>query len=181
MIKHDRLKHLPPAAQVALVCIYKEDGGVLVKTRYVQKPHAGSARSVHPGSELWGIPYEVWKRHEGKGPIHLWEWHGTGEGMNGGPVKRQANFVFFGSMWEFPNQYSRAELLRYAEHLERWLADERYEFSPRCQAELEQKINMHRKLAVTEEWEAIDGIGRFRLSLSLKLSVALATCDDSEL
>lgn len=112
MIKQDRVKHLPPAAQVALVCPYDEDGSILVKTRYVQKPYAGSARSVHSGGKFWDIPFEVWKQHEGKRPIHLWEWHGTGEGMIGGPPKRKADFVFLGSIWEFPNQYSRTELLR---------------------------------------------------------------------
>jgi hypothetical protein len=35
----------------------------------------------------------------------LWEWHGTGEGMIGGPTKRQADFTFFGALWEFPEQY----------------------------------------------------------------------------
>jgi len=87
-----------------------------------------------------GVPYEVWKQHEGRRPIRLWEWHGTGEGMIGGPTKREADFTFFGGPWEYPEQYSGEELLRHAQRLEDWLADERYDFSPRCRAEVEQKI-----------------------------------------
>ncbi len=180
MTKPDRLKNLPPAARIAQVCPYELADGVLVKTRYVRKPYdGGRARSVHPGMELWGIPYEVWKQHEGRRPIRLWEWHGTGEGMIGGPAKRQADFVFFGSLWEFPEQYSGEELRSHAKELEDWLADERYEFSSRCRAEVERKIASNRRLAGIEGWDAMEG-SRWGYAHGLSYAV-LSTCDDSEL
>ena len=108
-----------------------------------------------------GVPYEVWKQHEGRRPIRLWEWHGTGEGMIGGPTKREADFTFFGGIWEYPGQYSGEELLRHAQRLEDWLADERYEFSPDCRARVEKKITSLRS-------------GRLAKRL-------LEPCDDSEL
>lgn len=135
---------------------------------------------MHPGMELWGVPYEVWKQHEGGRPIRLWEWHGTGEGMIGGPAKRQANFAFFGSLWEFPHHFSSSRLLRHAEHLEEWLADERYEFSPRCRAELEAKIACDRRLAAIEGWDEMDSIWKWGQARGLSYAV-LSTCDDREL
>ena len=181
MTKQDRIKHLPPAAKVAMVCPYDVKGGVLVKTRYVRKPHDWSSRSVHPGMDLWGVPFDAWKRHEGRRPIRLWEWHGTGEGMIGGPAKRQADFTFFGSMWEFPHLYSREELLRHAMELAEWLADDRYEFSERCRAEVEGKIASNRRLAGIECWDEMGSFLRWGHSLGLRGPAFLATCDDNEL
>jgi hypothetical protein len=150
MTTSDRLKHLPPAARLAQVRPYDLAGGLLVKIRYVQKPRGSYSCSVSPGQELLGVPYEVWKQHEGHRPIRLWEWQGTGEGMIGGPAKREADFTFFGGLWEYPDRYSVGELLAHAQRLEDWLSDERYEFSPRCRAEVERKIASNRKLAGTE-------------------------------
>lgn len=39
MTKQHRLKHLPPAARLAQVRPYDLAGGLLVKIRYVEKPH----------------------------------------------------------------------------------------------------------------------------------------------
>lgn len=160
-MKTDRLKQLPPAARLAQVRPYDLTGGLSVKIRYVQNPRGSYSCSVHPGQELMGVPYEVWKQHEGRRPIRLWEWHGTGEGMIGGPTKREADFTFFGGIWEYPGQYSGEELLRHAQRLEDWLADERYEFSPDCRARVEKKITSLRS-------------GRLAKRL-------LEPCDDSEL
>lgn len=162
MTKSERLKHLPPAARVAQVSSYEAEGCLQIKTRYVRKPYdGGCSHFVYPGKELWGVPYEVWKQHEGRRPIRLWEWHGTGEGMIGGPAKREADFAFFGGIWEYPGQYSGEELLRHAQRLEEWLADQRYEFSPRCRAKVEEKIVRNRKRAMA--------------------ATLLAPCNDSEL
>jgi hypothetical protein len=98
--------------------------------------HVSCIRAWNSGA----FPYDVWKQHEGRRPIRLWEWHGTGEGMIGGPPKRQADFVFFGGLWEFPGHYSPEEQLAFAQELEDWLADERYEFSSACRARVEGKI-----------------------------------------
>ena len=60
--------------------------------------------------------------------------------MIGGPAKREADFTFFGGVWEFPESFSPEEQLAHADRLERWLADDRYEFSARCRANVEAKI-----------------------------------------
>lgn len=135
---------------------------------------------MRPGKELWGVPYEIWKQHEGRRPIRLWEWHGTGEGMIGGPTKRQADFTFFGALWEFPEQYSSGELLAFAKELEDWLADERYAFSPRCRAEVERKIASNRKLADTEGWDEMKDT-RWGHAHGLGGPAILAPCDDNEM
>ena len=153
--KADRLKHLPPAARVALVGIHNADCALSVKLRYVVKPRGTTTLFVYPGSELMGVHYDVWRNHVGRW-VRLWEWHGTDEGMIGGPAKRQADFTFFGGVWEWPETYSHDELRWHADRLEQWLADERYEFSARCRAKVESKIislrQSGRGLTHVEEW-----------------------------
>ena len=141
MSNPDRLNHLPPAARAAQVCASDAAPGLEIRLRYVRKPHdGGHSLFVYPGKDLWGVPYEVWKQHEGRRPVRLWEWHGTGEGMIGGPAKRQAGVCFFGGKWEFPEHYSADELRAYAQKLEAWLADARYEFTPAWRERIERKI-----------------------------------------
>jgi hypothetical protein len=96
-------------------------------------------------------------------------------------AKREADFTFFGGLWEFPEQYSGEELLAHAQRLENWLADERYEFSSRCRAEVERKIASNRKLAGIAGWDEMGRSGRWGHALGLGAPAILATCDDSEL
>lgn len=140
MNKSERLKHLPPAARVARVDIHDADCALSVKLRYVIKPRDARTWFVYPGRELMGVHYDIWRNHVGRW-VRLWEWHGTDEGMIGGPEKRQADFMFFGTMWEFPETFSRQVQLDYADRLERWLADDRYEFSERCRRNVDAQIN----------------------------------------
>jgi hypothetical protein len=127
------------------------------------------------------VPYEVWKQHVGRGPVRLWEWHGTGEGMIGGPAKREADLVFFGSLWEFPEQYLAEELLSEAQLLEDWLLDDRYEFSARCRAQVEQQIVKCRRLAGINGWDEMGRSGRWGHAHGFGGRAVLSKCDDSEL
>jgi hypothetical protein len=69
--KPDLLKNLPPAARVASVRIHRSRGGLTVVTRYVQKPWDWVATGICDDTGLWGVPYEVWKQHVGRGPVRL--------------------------------------------------------------------------------------------------------------
>lgn len=180
MKKQDRLKYLPPAARMASVRVHRPTGGLTVVTRYVLKPHDGEEVGICPNSGLWGVPFEIWKQHLARGPIRLWEWHGTGAGMIGGPAKRQADFTFFGSLWEFPEQYSAEELQREARRLEDWLADDRYEFSPRCRAQVKRKIESFRTLAGTDGWDEMGTSGRWDHAHGFSAYTTLLRRDDSE-
>jgi len=181
MKKPDRLKLLPPAARVASVRVHRSSGALMVVTRYVLWPFDWEASGICHDSGLWGVPCEVWKQHVGRGPIRLWEWHGTGEGMIGGPAKRQADFTFFGSLWESAEKYLAEELRRAAQQLEDWLADERYEFSSRCRADVERKIESCRRLAGINGWDEMGRSGRWDHAHGFGGHALLSKCDDSEL
>jgi hypothetical protein len=134
-IKESRLLNLPPAARVAL--IRKTEGvfGLKIKFRYVFRSDDRDAVWLPVGHKWDGVPYERWLAHAGK-IVRLWEWVGTGEGMIGGPAKRQAGVIWWGGAAEFPYKHSAEKCLETADELEAWLADDRYEFTDRNREEV---------------------------------------------
>lgn len=139
-VNDSRLATLPPAARVASIRL-REDGRLQVKLRYVCQPWEKESCWFGSDHEYQGVPYQRWHAHAGK-IVRLWEWVGTGEGMIGGPAKRQVGVIWWSESIEFPLINNEGERLDAADRLEAWLADERYEFSDANRKEVKGKIAM---------------------------------------
>jgi hypothetical protein len=146
-VKDSRLATLPAAARVASIRL-REDGRLQVKLRYVCQPWEKGSCWFGSDHEYQGVPYQRWHAHAGR-IVRLWEWEGTGEGMIGGPAKRQVGVIFWGGAAEFPYQHSAEECLSTADELEAWLADDRYDFTDRNREEVLAKIAQLRQ---PHEW-----------------------------
>jgi hypothetical protein len=143
-----KLADLPPAARLALVSL-QEDERIEIHLRYVVPPQHQQSVCIGKEEEWFGVPYQKWCEHLGK-IIRLWEFHGDGPGMIGGPAKREVGWIWWIGAAEFPLSFSTEECLETASRLENWLADERYEFSD---SNREDVLDIIYVLRMPREWQ----------------------------
>jgi hypothetical protein len=158
--KRIKIADLPPAAVLAMASL-QSDGRVKIHLRYVVLPRDKYFVWIGQEEDYFGVPFQKWCENLGK-VIRLWEWHGTGPGMIGGPVKRPVGTIWWGGAAEFPLLHSNEECLQTATRLEKWLADTRYEFSDLNREDILDKIY---RLRMPREWQAAN---RFHLSPSMR-------------
>ena len=123
------------------------DGALLVDFRYADAERGErSGHRLDPGESLEGVPFEQWATHVGQ-QVDLSTWHGTGEGMIGGPDRmRVAGILYDGPLTE---PCLRAAFTEEIEaEIARWeaaLVDDRYEYTPDVRRDIRRWIRDGRK------------------------------------
>ena len=123
----------------------ERDGRVSISYRYADRSRGRTIVRIGKNQELFSIPFKVWKKYAGQ-TVDLSQWEGTGEGMIGGPARTQvADFLYCGPL-AFLNRFSEAETVQEEmESLERWLEDDRYEFSQGARRRAEKLLSQGRE------------------------------------
>ncbi|MCI0491034.1 MAG: hypothetical protein L0229_30965 [Blastocatellia bacterium] len=127
----------------------ERNGRISISYRYADRSRGRTIVRLRKNQELFGVPFKVWRKYAGQ-TVDLSQWEGTGEGMIGGPTRTQvAHFLYCGPL-AFLYGFSEAKIQEEIESLERWLEDDRYEFSQEARSKVERLLSAGREFLAKE-------------------------------
>ncbi len=125
--------------------IEREDKGALwIDLHYTDFCRESSGTRLEHGEEMFGVPFEKWEQHIGQN-VDLSTWEGTGEGMIGGPTKRQVALYIGGPLEHVTPWTDIEEIQKGIAEILLWLEDEDCEYLPEARKLIAMEIRHARQ------------------------------------